>query len=1173
MEAAGLGVGVVGLVGLFSTCLDMVERWDSYNDFSFESGAIKARFFADRVRFRQWGRSVGISEGKLNHVHHSALDDSSIRLAIDLVLRSVENLNETAKSKAPNLAHFPGPADLQLESNYDIPNGQMHFAKLQIAPSRRNRLGWALKGRARALTIVASFEALVQKLYDLVPAGPVTAENQETAREGRGELAASSFDDSSLWHEDAQRILVDLEKLIHYDTRKELRDWLDAPDTKRNYDDFVLKRLYGTCDWIFHRLQFQQWKSFAPETPRILWINGPPGYGKTILCARIIEYMSTTQTNLAYFFFSSEMESRADPFVIITSWIAQLLTQGQAFDLARERWEAVDGRAISKIDIKELFSTLVHDLPPCTFVVDGLDECAVAEGIINQDHHSSLFDFLRFLTHVIVDSESQVLIVSRNDLRVRQGLNANGNGMTGQFVEIQISPKDVEADASTFSRSIVSRKLSNKSEAQRKVLADRLADRCESMFLAIKLLEDDLRGGLNMKQLQRAIDQAPNKLDHIYDRDWERIQSLDSSRKHRAFSILRWVTFAARPLTVLEITECLLLPNGEDGDIDYEELPDFIDQVYVRTEILELCGSLIEIRAKPKSDLGDSTIHLTHFSVKQYVLCHMHAYTADPIANEQLVSSNESVQNNLIAKACLHYLNSDQTWNEALLERHNSAVLTRPFREYAAHSWPIHVSRGVVNSREIFQLVNAFFRPSNPKWGLWRKCYDNGFPVNSILGEGKQEVGNPLYYASLLGLMETVDYLIDEIGLEVDHVDSSSRTALLAACSIGHVSSAARLLARGANANLKTHDGATPLHVAAYCGHVDIVRLLLENGSDLEIRDRDRWTPLVAASHGGHVEAVRLLLDRGAEREVQTEFDPLIIAIYRGYTQLVKLLIEKGASLCVKSPNGLSPLVIASDLGHAEIVRLLIANGANPGASSRIGLTTSLLAASSQGHVEVVEILLDSRADCGTPTKSEQKALRTSVQSDFADIVGEFLEGFSVETVEPTSGRSLLSYATEYQNADVVEYLLERGADPSLRDKLGRTPLFFAAYFGNVALFSSFLSKGVTSIDDRDVYGSTPFSIAVRHGHVHLVKYLLARGGVDLASKDEFGRTVSSWAKSPEIRRAIAKATNQHDATIATFDTRLPTTSLATRVGTRECDGGGSGRRVDAYSVGCLARE
>ena len=40
MEIVGLGLGIAGLAGIFTSCLDVVERVDSYRDFGVDSRAI-----------------------------------------------------------------------------------------------------------------------------------------------------------------------------------------------------------------------------------------------------------------------------------------------------------------------------------------------------------------------------------------------------------------------------------------------------------------------------------------------------------------------------------------------------------------------------------------------------------------------------------------------------------------------------------------------------------------------------------------------------------------------------------------------------------------------------------------------------------------------------------------------------------------------------------------------------------------------------------------------------------------------------------------------------------------------------------------------------------------------------------------------------------------------------
>ena len=140
------------------------------------------------------------------------------------------------------------------------------------------------------------------------------------------------------------------------ETKTELYKWLDAHWTNDMYDDFVQKRLHGTCSWIFKRAEFRDWKQRIPGYAKILWVCGPPGYGKTILCAKVIQHLLEEPNDLlAYFFFSSELEGREDPFIIMRSWIAQITAQSrQAFDLVRAQWEAAEPQIASRADIVKL---------------------------------------------------------------------------------------------------------------------------------------------------------------------------------------------------------------------------------------------------------------------------------------------------------------------------------------------------------------------------------------------------------------------------------------------------------------------------------------------------------------------------------------------------------------------------------------------------------------------------------------------------------------------------------------------------------------------------------------------------------------------------------------------------------------------------------------------------
>ncbi|TRX93685.1 hypothetical protein FHL15_005361 [Xylaria flabelliformis] len=1137
MEAAGLGVGVIGLVSLFGTCLDILERWDAYKNFGFESGSIKARFIADQVRFRKWGQRVGIGIGQGQAISsiHPALENPLVCSAVDIILHSIKDIDGDAKKHASYLTSVSDSTGSPSESNIIIPNGHVHIDKMQGISSRRDKLSWALRGKARALTLVGSFETLVQKLYDLVPLDSISVKDQIAAEEAQSSTDAS-IGSVNKWQDNAEKILLDLEKQIYNECRRDICDWLGAPDMKRIYDEFNLRRLIGTCDWVFHRTEFHQWWSLDPGNPEILWIYGPPGYGKTILCARLIEHMSANfQIRVGYFFMSSEIESRENPFLVMRSWVAQLISQAQqAFDMTQEKWETSDSGTASEIEIQELFNTLVQNLPPCVFIVDGLDECTGTEDAVDPNHKRSLFDFLRFLTTTIYESKSRLLIVSRNDLRIREGLSLNSTRTKRGLVELQISPKDVEADANIFSKSIVSRKLSNKSEEQQEALSKRLVDRCESMFLAIKLLEDDLRGGKNLKQLQRAIDEAPNKLDRIYDRDWERINRLENSSRRRAFSILRWATFALRPLTVPEITECLLIPDEENGHIDYEELPDCIDEIYIKTEILELCGSLVEIRAEPNSALDRSTIHLTHFSVKQYILSHMPIEPSALIANEQLRSMNEAIQNNVLAKYCLRYLNCDDTWKGTPSDT-SSSMMTHAFRKYSTGLWWRHVECGVSNSEEVLQLINSFFRPPNPNWESWRRNYISYVMVETWIldGERVKDFGDPLYYASLFQLTETVEYLINEVEQDTEHGYSSSSRSSLATLLTEHASSTAKpwegatisrltplhaasysgnigimklLLTAGADLGLQDDSGWAPLHLASYHGHSEAVKLLLKDGASIGLQTNDGSSPLLISAAHGHAQVVKLLLDNGAMLNEPDDlgWTPLASACCHGYTEVARLLLENGADVRIETNFGWTPLILASRYGHMEVVRLIPNNGSYLDEQTADGLT-ALNLASYHGHFDTVEVLLNNGANVDVADSDGWTPLASAAANGYVSIVKLLLENRANVNMANLGGWTPLATAAAKGHVDTVKLLLDNGADSNATPWPGQTALIKAIEFGYIDVVKFFLESN-HSIDSIDHLGCSLLTLAVESQHLNIVEYLLQRGASP-DSKDITGRS------------------------------------------------------------------
>ena len=73
-------------------------------------------------------------------------------------------------------------------------------------------------------------------------------------------------------------------------------------------------------------------------------------------------------------------------------------------------------------------------------------------------------------------------------------------------------------------------------------------------------------------------------------------------------------------------------------------------------------------------------------------------------------------------------------------------------------------------------------------------------------------------------------------------------------------------------------------------------------------------------------------------------------------------------------------------------------------------------------------------------------------------LVAEKLEmGTDIDEID--SGHTALSWACQHNQADMVRFLLERGADASKASVDGETPLAFASSIGNLEIAQMLLSK------------------------------------------------------------------------------------------------------------------
>ncbi|MEO0590239.1 MAG: ankyrin repeat domain-containing protein [Pseudomonadota bacterium] len=129
------------------------------------------------------------------------------------------------------------------------------------------------------------------------------------------------------------------------------------------------------------------------------------------------------------------------------------------------------------------------------------------------------------------------------------------------------------------------------------------------------------------------------------------------------------------------------------------------------------------------------------------------------------------------------------------------------------------------------------------------------------------------------------------------------------------------------------------------------------------------------------------------------------------------------------------------------------------------------------------------------------------------DAVTEMLNEPGTQVVNSrniTSGETGLHIVTKRRDSLWVKFLLQRGADPNIKDRKGVYPIQIAAQLGDVDSLEE-LIKGGAQVDVADQQGETPLIAAVHKRDSALIARLL-KEGADPDRNDNSGRSARDYA-------------------------------------------------------------
>ena len=422
--------------------------------------------------------------------------------------------------------------------------------------------------------------------------------------------------------------------------------------------------------------------------------------------------------------------------------------------------------------------------------------------------------------------------------------------------------------------------------------------------------------------------------------------------------------------------------------------------------------------------------------------------------------------------------------------------------------------------------------------------------------ETKDDMGrSPLHWACRSGALDVVKLLV-KASAEVRATDNEGYTCLMCASHHGHTETVRYLVGlKDVDVNHISDDGRSALVSAVRQEHADVVKVLIDAGADIERKGDDGRSLLVASS--ANLQIVKMLVKAGAGvRATSNEGNTcLIFATYRGHTETVRylvglpqvdvnhknnkgltalhcaanhnqadameVLIDAGADIEAKDDDtGSSPLHLSRGL---DVAKLLVKAGAEVRATDNKGYTC-LMCASYEGHTETVRYLVGLKdVDVNHISDDGRSALFSAVRKKHADVVEVLIDAGADIERKGNDGRSPLLVASS-ANLQIVKMLVKAGAGVRATSNEGTTCLIFATYRGHTETVRYLVGLPQVDVNRKNNKGLTALHCAANHNHADVMEVLIDAGADIEAKDDDTGSSPLHLSRGLDVVKLLVKA-------------------------------------------------
>jgi ankyrin len=395
----------------------------------------------------------------------------------------------------------------------------------------------------------------------------------------------------------------------------------------------------------------------------------------------------------------------------------------------------------------------------------------------------------------------------------------------------------------------------------------------------------------------------------------------------------------------------------------------------------------------------------------------------------------------------------------------------------------------------------------NGKTDAMRMLLKNGAKVN-VAEPFKGQTA--LMWAAGEGNAKAAELLV-EFGSDVKSKSKAGYTALLLAVLNNQIDAAKVLLDHGANIEDKIADGTTALNMAVVNGYFDLAAVLVDKGANVNAPD----------PRGSTLHSLVWIRKPGASWEAAALAD-LPDPVPRPTSKvtaldLAEMLLKKGANpnavvtfkempmtkalgATRNPPNinlgrhhlsfvGTTPFYNAARNGDAAFMRLLVKYGANPNLNTPLGVTPLMVAAgldyyegetpgpltgvSEVERLEAVKLCVELGADVHAKTHLGDYPMIGSAEFTLLTYPENMDDLLNLGVGDPRwDGMTALHGAVLSNQPSLVQYLIDKGADPEVKNRLGWTPMM--------------ITKGVFMANSKKEFpaaaGILEKAIAKKHG-------------------------------------------------------------------------------------------